>query len=90
MPPDKAVRFGFALCLVGLAIAVVGLLPQFTGPKVFPWPVIAGSAVYFPGAFLAFISARGREKNQVLMWIRLVRLGFFAVLLFSFWRMAQG
>ena len=77
---DKAVRFGFALCVVGLLIALSGLLPSVTPRGNFNWMVIAGSAVYLPGAVLAFMSAKGRTRNQVYVWLRMIRIGFFGII----------
>ena len=90
LPADRSVRFGFALCIVGFLIALGTFIPQVVGPHDFPWPVLAGSLVYMPGAFLAFASARGPGRNQVIMWVRVIRFGFFAILMIGMLRIAQG
>lgn len=90
LPADRAVRFGFLLSLVGFAIACLSLFPNAPGSKGFPWPVFAGSAVYLPGAIVAFLNSRGRERNQTFMWLRVIRFGFFAILAIALFRMTQG
>lgn len=90
LPADKAVRFGFGLCVIGFGIACISLFPNAPGSKGFPWPVFAGSAVYMPGAILAFLNAKGRDRNQAFMWLRVIRMGFFAILAVALYRMSTG
>ena len=79
MLKDNSVRFGFGLCVIGFLIALSSLLPAVAPKGSFNWLVIAGSAVYLPGAFLAFMSAKKQNRNQVFMWLRVVRMGFIGI-----------
>lgn len=67
-------------CVAGLGVSLLSLVPGVVPTGVFPWPVFAGTAIYFPGAFLAFFSSRGQERNRVFNNLRFVRLGFVAVI----------
>lgn len=87
---DRSIVFGFGLAVVGLLVAMGGLIPGVVPKGQFPWPIIAGSAIYIPGAFLAFFSSKGKSRNQVFAWLRFVRMGFFVLMLFWILKFAQG
>lgn len=84
------VKTGMVICIAGLAVSVLSLVPAVVPAGVFPWPVFAGSAIYFPGAFLAFFSSRGKERNQVFNQLRFVRLGFVAVIVIAVTSIMRG
>ncbi len=83
-------QLGTSLCIVGLVIALTSLVPAVVKPGSFPMPIIYGSVVYLPGAFLAFFSARGRERNRVFWQLRFIRLGFVAVLAVAMFQIMRG
>lgn len=80
LPTGKLAKLGLGLCVGGLLIALTGLLPAVVPHGSFPWPVFVGSAVYIPGAFLAFFGCDKNERRQVATLVRIVRMGFFVVL----------
>lgn len=90
MPPGLAPKIGFGLCLAGLLVALLSLVPAIVPPGSLPWPVFVGSMIYLPGAFLAFFSTRGQERKAMFNQIRMVRLGFFAVLAILFISIAKN
>lgn len=73
-------KIGLTLCLMGLAVAILSVVPGVVPKNTAPWPILVGSAIYFPGAFLAFFSTRGMDRRRVLNMLRFVRLGFIAVI----------
>lgn len=80
MGAETRIKIGYGFCLTGLAIALLSLVPSIVPPDQVPWPVFVGTMVYMPGSFLVFFSAKGMERNRHFNTIRMVRLGFFAVI----------
>jgi hypothetical protein len=86
----KAPTLGYALAVLGLAIAAVSLVPAWFDRDDFPWPLFIGSFVYLNGAFLAFFSAPRAEKKGAMLRLRYVRLGFVALVGVIVWRLVAG
>ncbi|MBX3110699.1 MAG: hypothetical protein KF857_01715 [Fimbriimonadaceae bacterium] len=84
MSPDLRIKTGVTLCLAGLTVALMGLLLTKRGEL--PLLVFVGGFVYLPGSFLAFLSARGPERNKVFLTLRFIRLAFFGVVAFTIFR----
>lgn len=81
MPKSLAFRIGFGICLTGLLLALVSLIPGVLRDGAFPWPLFVGAFIYLPGAFLAFFGTKGEDRNKAFRMIRFIRLGFIAVFL---------
>ncbi|MBX3114880.1 MAG: hypothetical protein KF836_09975 [Fimbriimonadaceae bacterium] len=90
VPTGLAPKIGFGLCVAGLAVALLSLVPAIVRPGELPWPVFVGSMIYLPGAFLAFFSTRGKDRKIMFNQIRMVRLGFFFVLAILFISIARN
>lgn len=71
---------GLAVCILGLVIAALSLLPGGS-PGAFPWPLFAGTMIYFPGALMIAYFARGEKGKQTLSLLRFIRLGFAGLML---------
>lgn len=80
MKAETLNKIGFALCVVGLAIALLSLVPAIVPDGELPWPVFVGSMVYLPGSFLVFFTSKGKDRATQVNKVRLVRIGFFAVI----------
>lgn len=85
MSPELRIKTGTTLCLSGLAVALMGLF--LTKPGEFPILVFVGGFIYLPGSFLAFLSAKGENRNKVFWNLRFIRLAFFGVVAFAIFRM---
>lgn len=83
-------KVGLGLAIVGLAVALLSLLPSVTPRGVFPWPLLVGSAIYLPGAFMLIFGSKGMEQRSAMSTLRFVRLGFVAVLAVVLFRMMAG
>lgn len=83
MSAETRVKIGYGLCIAGLVIALISLIPLIVPPDQLPWPVFVGSMVYLPGSFLVFFSSKGTDRKVQFNRIRLIRLGFFAVIAIS-------
>lgn len=86
-PRAKMRKIGYALALVGFAVALVSIVPGVFQPKEFPWTIIVGSFVYLHGALLVVFGSRGKDAKQNLMSLRFVRLGFVAIFAVMVWRL---
>ncbi|MDI9639408.1 hypothetical protein QM565_27245 [Geitlerinema splendidum] len=64
MPKSLAFRIGFGICLTGLLLALVSLIPGVLRDGAFPWPLFVGAFIYLPGAFLAFFWDERRRPEQ--------------------------
>ena len=82
----KLRKAGYALALLGFAIALVCLVPGLFGKEEFPWPILVGSFIYLNGAFLVMFSTRGKDARKALGSLRFVRLGFVAVFAVLVWK----
>lgn len=80
MAPETRIKIGFGLCVVGLLIALLSLVPAIVPANQIPWPVFVGTMVYMPGSALVFFSSQGQARNRNYNLVRFVRLGFFAVI----------
>ena len=80
MTAENRIKLGFGLCIAGLAIAALSLIPAIVAPNELPWPIFAGSIVYFPGSILVFFSSRGADRKKHYNAVRFVRLGFVGVI----------
>jgi hypothetical protein len=80
MAESKLPRIGYFFCVLGLGVAMLSLLPGIVPPGDFPWPIFVGSAIYFPGAFLAFFLTKGKDRNKIFNQLRFIRLGFIAIM----------
>ncbi len=90
LPPGLPLsKIGLSLCVVGLFVAVLTVVPGVVPSGGAPWPIIVGSAIYFPGAFLAFFSSRGQDRRRVINYLRFVRLGFLAVVMLLIFSITQ-
>ncbi|MBS1708177.1 MAG: hypothetical protein JSS65_05575 [Armatimonadetes bacterium] len=89
MTPETRVKIGSAMCVVGLAVAMLSLMPGVTPAGEFPLLIFVGSFIYGPGAFLAFLSAQGKGRNQVFTSLRFIRLGFFAVIAITIFKIMK-
>ena len=83
----RLAQSGFLLACVGLAIAAVSVLPGVLSIGSFPWPLIVGTAIYLPGAFMVMIGSRGPGMKEAIGRLRFVRLGFIAVFAFAVFRL---
>ena len=81
MVKENLPKIGLGLCIVGLLVAFLSVVPAIVPPGGFPWPVFVGSMIYFPGAITAFMSAKGKERNKTFNQLRFIRLGFLAVMI---------
>jgi hypothetical protein len=75
------------VCLFGLAVALIGLLPVFADPKSFPWPIFVGPAIYMPAAIGLVVSQRGVDRRAAMTKLRFIRLGFVAVFAVAVYRL---
>lgn len=80
MPTGVVPRIGLAICVLGLVVACLSLIPALVPPGEFPWPVFVGAFIYLPGSFLVFFGSKGKERNQAYNLVRLIRIGFFAII----------
>ena len=87
---EKVVKTGFVASIVGLCIAVLALFPSVSPSEAFPWPLLVGSFIYLPGAFMVMIASRGPGMKEAMGKLRFVRLGFIAVFAFALIRLANG
>ena len=67
-------------CIAGLFVALLSFVPAIVPEYSLPWPVFVGSFIYVPGASLIFFSAKGADRQMVFNKIRMIRLGFLAVI----------
>jgi hypothetical protein len=81
MVKENYPKIGLGLCILGLAVSVLSVVPSVVPPGDFPWPIFVGSMIYFPGAFLAFLMSKGKERNKTFNLLRFIRLGFIAVIM---------
>lgn len=81
MVKENLPQIGLGLCVLGLVIAALSVVPAVVAPGGFPWPIFVGSMVYFPGAFMAFFLSKGKNRNKMFNQLRFVRLGFIAVII---------
>lgn len=72
-------KIGFSVAVAGLALSLLSLVPAVVSAKDFPWPLLVGSFVYLPGAFLVMIGSRGEQMKEAMGKLRFVRMGFIAV-----------
>lgn len=75
------------VCLFGLGVALIGLLPVFSEKDSFPWPVFAGPAIYMPAAFGLVYLSRGPNMKSMMTKLRFIRLGFVAVFAVAVYRL---
>ena len=80
MVKEKLPQIGLGLCLLGLAVAFLSVVPAIVPSGDFPWPVFVGSMIYFPGAMMAFMLTKGKERNKTFNQLRFIRLGFLVVM----------
>ncbi|MCH7945234.1 MAG: hypothetical protein IIC73_04360 [Armatimonadetes bacterium] len=83
-------KLGLGMAMAGLAVALLSVFPAVTPRDGFPWPLLAGSAIYLPGAFMLIIGTRGMGQRSAMTTLRFVRLGFVAVLAVVLWRMMSA
>lgn len=84
---EKMRKVGYALALLGFAVALVSIVPGVFGKHDFPWTLIVGSFIYLHGGLLIVFGSRGKEARQNLMSLRFVRLGFVAIFAVLVWRL---
>ncbi|MFM9873545.1 MAG: hypothetical protein ACKVQS_08800 [Fimbriimonadaceae bacterium] len=80
MVKENLPKFGLGLCILGLAVAFLSIVPAVVPSGSFPWPVFVGSVIYFPGAMMAFMLSHGKDRNKRFNQLRFIRLGFIAVM----------
>ncbi len=80
MVKENLPKIGLGLCIVGLLISFLSIVPAVVPEGGFPWPVFVGSMIYFPGAFMAFILTKGKDRNRTFNQLRFIRLGFLVVM----------
>ena len=79
--PPQLLAAGFPLCVVGLVISALALIPQIDIG--FRWPIFfLGAFVYLPGSMIVFFGRQGKERNQAFNAVRLIRMGFLFIALF--------
>lgn len=83
-------RIGFGVCVGSALVAAATLLPAFSGPLAVPWPLFVGAVLYLFGAAMIVTALKSPEAKVWLGWLRLVRIGFAAVVLVIILRMSQG
>ena len=83
-------KLGLGMAMAGLAVALLSVFPAVTPRDGFPWPLLVGSAIYLPGAFILIFSTRGLERRTSMTTRRFVRIGFVAVLAVVLYRMMSG
>lgn len=76
----KLHKTGMVLCILGLIVALLSFVPAVVPEYSLPWPVFVGSFIYLPGASLIFFGAKGSDRQMVFNQIRMIRLGFLAVI----------
>jgi hypothetical protein len=80
MVKENLPKIGIGLCIVGLLVSFLSVVPSVVPDGSFPWPVFVGSMIYFPGAFMAFLLTKGKERNKTFNQLRFIRLGFLMVM----------
>ncbi len=90
MVKEKLPQIGLGLCLLGLVVAFLSIVPAVVPSGGFPWPVFVGSLIYFPGAMMAFMLTKGKERNKTFNQLRLVRLGFLIVMVLVMMAITKG
>lgn len=89
MTSQTKIKIGYSLCILGLAVAFLTLIPAIVPINVLPWPIFVGSMIYLPGSFLIFFTAQGQDRNAAFNKIRMIRLGFLAVVVILTVRIMQ-
>lgn len=80
MVKENLPKYGLGLCIIGLLVSFLSVVPAVVPPGDFPWPVFVGSMIYFPGAMMAFMLTKGKERNKTFNQLRFIRLGFLVVM----------
>lgn len=79
--PPALLAAGFPLCIAGLLVSVMALLPGID--IAFRWPIFfLGAFLYLPGSMIVFFGRQGKERNQAFNAVRLIRMGFLFIALF--------
>ena len=83
-------KLGLGMAAAGLVVALLSVVPAVVPREGFPWPLLVGSAIYLPGAFVLIFCTKGMERRSAMTTLRFVRLGFVAVLAVVLYRMMSG
>lgn len=72
---------GFSICLLGLLVASLSLFPGLTlfGDSIIP--IFVGAAIYLPGAFMVFFTARYAKRKDFIRMLFVVRLLFVGIVI---------
>jgi hypothetical protein len=89
MPMDRQAKlrsWGYYVALLGLAVALVSIVPGLFGKSDFPWTLFIGSFIYLHGAFMVMFGSRGADPKKTMSSLRLVRLGFVGIVAVLIWQ----
>lgn len=72
---------GFSICVLGLLVASLSLIPGLTlfGDRIIP--IFIGAAIYLPGAFMVFFTARYAKRKDFIKMLFVVRLLFVGIVI---------
>lgn len=77
----KLRKAGYIVAVVGLATALVSIIPGVFGKDQFPWTLMLGSFIYLHGSFMVLFGSRGVDPKRTMGPLRFVRLGFVVIVL---------
>lgn len=80
-------KFGIGLAGLGVGLAVGSLVLQLSQA---PLALLAGAGVYLVGAALSVAAFGYRRGSNLFLTLRVLRLVFAAVVIFSILRIARG
>lgn len=83
----EAGRLGMAIATSGLAVAAVSML---VAPSIGPMVLLGGAALYLVGAALGVAAFGYQRGSKLFLALRVMRLIFAAIVIFSILRLASG
>ena len=87
---ERLRKLGLGMAAAGLVVALLSVVPSVVPRDGFAWPLLVGSSIYLPGAFILVFCTRGMERRTAMTTLRFVRLGFVAVLAVVLYRMVSA
>ena len=85
---NKHERIGISLCMLGVFLGVLPIIPNLFSPHIFPFLFFTGVFIYFPGAFMVALQNRNGRKSSALLAMRILRMSVLAVMLIYFMKIA--